>query len=555
MGSRIATIIMLLSFGWTASLEAHATEYHVDAARGSDDAPGTEAQPFRTVLRASESLQPGDRAIIHEGVYHEQIVGGKSGHRDAPIVYEGVDRDKVVLKGSVLVRDWVRRGHVWIKRGLHPITPQNAFVMVDERRLLERVEDSTMVSTGTFFLSKDGTYIIRLWDDANPNTEHSVEVYEYDFAFNSGDRWNGTAKQWIVLRTMTLEKYGAYALSTDADDPQSNSHWELDRLRVRYNNAEGVFYCLDDWLVHDCELIRNRGHGCQINGARVRFVRNICSENEWFGPYEDGGCGLLVGPDATAHSCEITHNVFESNGDPDGYGCGVYFEGRARDNRMENNLVIGGTSAGICFYGSARNRVASNVLISIAPRSDWEMAAAFVLHHSFEGAPTRPEANVIERNTVWGCPRAIVAESSAGKNSPKLYNCFVNNLFARCRFGSSFPAAAGIAMESNLWHECSPDLDRGAFGLASKLKRSLKRLIEGAASEVCNGSADPERSHAPGVSSSTVGTESHSSPVSFYRTSGDRHPAVSRDRSYQGSGNKTSVPAGHRPEMDRLLSR
>lgn len=466
--------LVFLLLGWP--LNAETAVYHVDASRGADDAWGTEAEPFRTVRRASESLNPGDKVVIHEGTYHEQIVGGKSGTPESPIVYEGVSRDRVVLKGSVLVKDWKRIGSAWTKRGLHPITPENAFVMVDDQRLLRKVDSAGALTPGSFFLAPDGTYVIRLWRDTNPNTNHRVEAYEYDFAFNSGDRWGGTAKQWIVLRSMTLEKYGTYAVSTDARHPEANSHWELDRLRVRYNNAEGIFHCLDDWYVHDCEFVRNRGHGCQIDGARVRFIRNICSENEWFGQYEDGGCGLLIGPDATANSCEIANNVFENNGSPDGYGCGVYLEGRCRDNRIRNNLVIGGTAAGIAFYGSRGNNVAENVLVNIAPKSDWNMAAAFVLHHSFEGAPTPPEANVIERNTVWGCPRAIVAEKPKPESAPRMYNRFVGNVFARCKFGSGGTNTTGIAMESNLWYECRHGGERDAAG--NRLRLFLKRLLD-----------------------------------------------------------------------------
>lgn len=462
---------------WGFAIYAGAAVYHVDASRGSDLNPGTDAEPFKTVRRASEVLEPGDTARIHEGEYHEQIVGGKSGREGAPIVYEGVDPDKVILKGSVLVKDWVRTGTSWIKQGLAPVTPENAFVMVDERRLLKRVDRVEALFPGSFFLSRDGVYVIRLWRDADPNTSHSVEVYEYDFAFNSGDRWNGTAKRWIVLRTMTLEKYGTYAVSTDAHHPQANSHWELDRLKVRYNHAEGIFYCLDDWYVHDCEFVRNGGHGCQLNGARVRFVRNVSSENEWFGPSGDGGCGVLIGPDATAHSCEISYNVFENNGHQSGYGCGVYLEGRSRGNYVHNNLLIGGSAAGVGFYGSSKNLVYDNVLIEIAAGSEWDFAAAFVLHPSIEGAPTEPQANLIERNIVWGCPRPIAVQKRTKEGSPESFNRFVNNVFARCRFESSADAAEAVALESNRWLQCPLEGSNQSTGLGKRLKRSLRKLL------------------------------------------------------------------------------
>ncbi len=449
----------------------YAAVYHVDAMKGSVQGSGTEADPFLTIQQATRVLQPGDTALIREGIYHEQIMGGNSGTPDAPVIYEGVDRGKVILQGSVRVKDWIRRGDVWVKKGLHPVTPQNAFVMVDEKRMLRKVDAPEQITTGTFYLLENGTYIIRLWGDADPNRDHNIEVYEYDLALNSGDRWNGTAKKWIVVRNMTLEKYGINAISTDAEHPSDNAHWELDRLTVRYNRAEGVFHCLDDWYVHDCEFIRNGVHGCQINGARVKFINNYCAENEWFGVSGDGGCGVLIGPDASAHSCEIRDNVFKANGDPRGYGCGIYLEGRSRNNLVESNLIAGGTVAGVSFFGSSRNTVINNVLVDIAPDNDWDMAAAFVLHHSLEGAPTEPVGNLIAHNTVWGCPGPLFAQKPEGSVSSGDRNRFVNNVFVRCRFLTPLPKFAQVVLEHNGWYSC-PQTDRSDL-------RALKHSIKG----------------------------------------------------------------------------
>ncbi|MBI5248235.1 MAG: right-handed parallel beta-helix repeat-containing protein [Desulfomonile tiedjei] len=435
---------------------AEARVWHVDCDRGSDSASGSETEPFKTILRASNVLKPGDTVVIREGVYHEQIVGGNSGQEGAPITYEGMDRGKVVMQGSVRVKDWQQSEKVWTKGGLKPITQQNSFVMVDEKRMLKKVDSASQADRGCFHLAPDGVYTIRLWEDSNPNTDHDIDVYEYDFAFNSGDRWDGTAKKWIILRNMTLEKYGVNGISTDAEHPADNSRWELDRLTVRFNRAEGIFYCLDDWYVHDCEFIRNGVHGCQINGARVRFFNNLCAENEWFGVSGDGGCGLLIGPDDSAHSSDVSNNVFADNGDGLGYGCGVYLEGRARNNLIHGNQISGGTSAGICFFGSSHNRVVNNVIVNVAPQTDWENAAAFVLHHSLEGAPTKPTGNLIAHNTVWGCPSPVFVEDPGVILEKKDYNRFVNNLFAMCRFLSPIPGSPGVTFDSNAWYGC-PD--------------------------------------------------------------------------------------------------
>lgn len=448
----IALWVILPLRGWTLT-------YHVDAKKGNDKALGTSTEPFKTITQASKVLQPGDTALIHEGIYHEQIMGGRSGEADAPITYKGVDREKVILQGSVMVNDWKKEGIAWVKRGLRPITHINAFVMVDEKRLLKKVAYPTNLAEGTFHLSPDGTYTIRLWKDADPNRDHRVEVYELDFAFTSGDRWGGTAKKWIVLQTMTIEKYGVFGISTDRRHPEQNSHWELDRLTVRYNHAEGVMFCLDDWYVHDCTFTRNGVHGCQLNGARVRFVSNVSSENEWFGPSVDGGCGILIGPDLSAHSCIVKNNLLENNGHPKGYGCGIYLEGRSHHNLIEDNKIVGGTHCGIGFFGSSYNKVVNNTLINIGPQAIWDESAAFVVDHSYEGDPTQSVGNLVAQNRVLGCRAPLFVRQAVRPVARAEANRFEGNLFADCRASSHIVSPSVVVTVGNTYDSCPGNRD------------------------------------------------------------------------------------------------
>ncbi len=462
--SRIPAIVlpvtwMMIALSLIWPLHGGAATYHVDVNRGNDTSQGTEEEPFRTIRQASRVLRPGDTALIHEGVYHEQIMEGRSGEPGAPITYMGVDRDKVRLQGCVLVRDWRKVGNTWVKRGPEPITHVNAFVMVDEKKMLKKVEAPTNLAEGTFHLSRRGTYTIRMWNDADPNRDHRVEVYDLDFAFNSGNRWGGTAKRWIVLSTMTIEKYGTYAISTDDEAPADNANWELDRLTVRYNHAEGVMSCLDDWYVHDCTFTRNGVHGCQIDGARVRFMNNVCSENEWFGPSVDGGCGILIGADASAHSCMVKNNRFANNGHPDGYGCGIYLEGRSHDNLIEDNEIIGGTHCGVGFFGSSRNRVLNNRLVDIAPQAVWDQTAAFVVNRSYLGEPTQSVGNLVSGNQVRGCRAPLFVRKPARPVDPMEANRFEGNLFAHCRAPSNIQSPSVVVTSGNTYDSCPGNRD------------------------------------------------------------------------------------------------
>jgi hypothetical protein len=77
---------------------------------GSDENPGTEAQPFRTINRAANVVRPGERVVIHVGVYREMIrprFGGEGPNR--MIAYEAAPGEQVVVKGSqILQTAWAR---------------------------------------------------------------------------------------------------------------------------------------------------------------------------------------------------------------------------------------------------------------------------------------------------------------------------------------------------------------------------------------------------------------------------------------------------------------
>lgn len=86
---------------WQPQVEYPKTYYvkqqHLNA---SDDNPGTEEQPFKTINKAAQVLMPGERVVIGEGVYKEFVrpIRGGTGP-DAMISYEAAPGEKVVLSG------------------------------------------------------------------------------------------------------------------------------------------------------------------------------------------------------------------------------------------------------------------------------------------------------------------------------------------------------------------------------------------------------------------------------------------------------------------------
>jgi hypothetical protein len=82
--------------------------YYVDnnSAKADDNGPGTSARPFRTINKAAQVLQPGERVVIASGTYREWVRPERGGTGpDKMISYEAAPEAKVYIKGSEVVKD------------------------------------------------------------------------------------------------------------------------------------------------------------------------------------------------------------------------------------------------------------------------------------------------------------------------------------------------------------------------------------------------------------------------------------------------------------------
>jgi alpha-N-arabinofuranosidase len=93
---------------------SHATEFYVSPS-GHDANHGTKSAPFRTIQHAADLAQPGDTITVHSGTYRERINpprGGTSDHER--IVYRAAPNEKVEIKGSEIVKNWINvQDSVW----------------------------------------------------------------------------------------------------------------------------------------------------------------------------------------------------------------------------------------------------------------------------------------------------------------------------------------------------------------------------------------------------------------------------------------------------------
>jgi alpha-L-arabinofuranosidase len=94
---------------------APAREYHVSV-KGTGKNDGSSQRPFKTISAAARAAMPGDIVIVHEGVYRERVNPPRGGESDTKrIVYRAAPGEKVEIKGSEVIKNWVRvQGDVWL---------------------------------------------------------------------------------------------------------------------------------------------------------------------------------------------------------------------------------------------------------------------------------------------------------------------------------------------------------------------------------------------------------------------------------------------------------
>ena len=82
------------------------TEFHVSPS-GNDSNKGTRETPLQSISAAAALAQAGDIITVHEGVYRERINPPRGGSSDnSRIVYQAAPGEKVVIKGSEVIKNW-----------------------------------------------------------------------------------------------------------------------------------------------------------------------------------------------------------------------------------------------------------------------------------------------------------------------------------------------------------------------------------------------------------------------------------------------------------------
>jgi hypothetical protein len=420
--------------------QAYSKTYYVNQARpnAADDNPGSQDRPLRTIGRAAQVLQPGERVVVAAGVYRERVRPARGGGSSQRLIsYEAAPGAEVVLSGSrVVASKWSlsnrstpnRLQGVWMT-----MLPQEFFARENpfkEVNLTDAQIEHSMLSggEGRYWVEEDGrTLHVRPLGGIDP-AQGKFEVTTRGFIFAPDAFGLG----YIRVKGLTIEHAGNRfprpqqgALST-----MRGHHWIIEDCTVRQCNSIGIdigdqFDTAGPELAQGGQHIvrRNTITDCGIGGVEGPFIQHTliednvirrCGWQDAWRIYECGGIKVHC-----TRSCVLRRNlVTDTISAP-----GIWMDYENVNSRCTSNLIanVQCETGGIFMEASqAPNLVDTNIV--------WATRGNGIYQHDCDEL-------TIAHNLVAGSTDAAVrmqvcqGRIVGGRLSTAKRNRIVNNIF------------------------------------------------------------------------------------------------------------------------------
>ncbi len=405
MNLPVATLLTTLSVHAFLALgsppASAATVYAVDPA-GSDAGPGTAERPWRTIGRATASLEPGDTVLIAEGSYHERVRVERSGEPGKYCTFAARPGAVPVIDGSGIpvakdegLFEIVRASHIRVI-GLRLVDSSQAGIIAESSSDLviqgnrtERTGSSGISAWGCRDVLVDGNEVAHscsgMWQEAISIAGTKGFEVRNNLVYNGRP---GHKKEGICLK-------------------DGSSNGKVHGNRVHHVSAVGIY--VDAWDKHtfDIEVYGNDVHDILDSGGimlasemgglleGIRIFNNLSWRNRY--------CGIVISQNGE----QVPHpmrDIWIVNNTVCGNGTGDWGGGILADNPGLQSAVI-------------RNNICSqNLTFEIAV--GYSPQAAVTIDHNLSDGEHEDPSSRIGGSPVTGAPRFIDVEAGDFKLLP-----------------------------------------------------------------------------------------------------------------------------------------
>jgi len=379
-------------------------EFFVDGENpaASDDNPGTRDRPFQTLNRGVRELRPGDTLTVRGGTYREGLELKLLATAEHPITLQAAPGETVVIKGSEVVKGWVKEGNLWRRegwtqefvtqhctKGCRLVSPDVMEVFQRDGRggdavVLFRVRTPEELRPGKCYWD-EATGVLTIWPyetegPFDPNVG-GVEVPVRGWGLSLQGRF-------VRVRGFQFRQFGMAAITNWPSVSLAGKDCVLEDCQVTWADFVGISVSGFRQVVRRCEAsyCGNSGLGGGV-GEGILIEDGIFTHNNFwrYSPGWHGGGAKLI---PWFNRSVVRNSEFAYN-----YGPGLWLDGSCNDSVLEGNRCHDNEGPGIMVEISrgclVRNNCCYNNRNSL-PGTD-------LMPVEGQGyAPTRCQANRVE---------------------------------------------------------------------------------------------------------------------------------------------------------------
>jgi len=443
--------------------------YHVaqQDPKASDDNPGTEAEPWKTITRCLKELKAGDTVVVKKGIYREELImprkdwdwkgtvrpAFRSGTDYAHMItFLAQPGDEVVIQGSDVVTGWKPyKDRIYVREDW-PVNTQQVFcdgVLLQQiagtmpKMLMDvwkgrKGEGLKDMAAGSFFYDlKEKKLYVWLPDGSDPN-QHVMEVSVREFLFSldadfvrvSGFRM----RHATISSTVNWASVGI-----------NGANNILENCEITWTDFVGLSVGGRNNTILACRMNHHGNSGIGSGGSGHRFIRcetSYCNYRRFDPGWHAGGVKIIP------YSTDILmtgHLAAYNEGD------GIWFDWGNFNVTIENCISHHNRGAGIFYEVSERGTIRNNVCyenesrgVYLSNSSDCQVLHNVFYHNGMSGVACvgvdragppfgaeRTHRLPAANNVIWGnifvdnchpdlCPKQADGRKEAWDTRPEL---------------------------------------------------------------------------------------------------------------------------------------
>ncbi len=376
---RLALVATTVREAWSASVlvlvvsfcGAGAAEFHV-ASAGNDSNPGTFAQPYATISKASGILTAGDTCVIHAGTYREILRPVNSGAVGNLITYRAAGDGVVIVSGADMVSGWANyqgdifRASTAIDRGA-----RKNQIFVDGRMMVEARWPNVPWDAAGGFDMFDAMNLAKASIGTGSTTMTVQGLNQPDGFWNGATVWALIGGRWTAqTATVTASTAGSITISgkstpwfPDAFASQGQDGGAYLTGKLEALDAPGEWF-LQSGTVYLMTVDRSdpSRHVVEVRNGRLTVDLSARNGIVLTGITCFAGAANITGNNCTLQNCTFRYISHEPTKPSYGYHGGITISGSG--NLIDRCRCSDSSGNGIFISGSSntvRNSIVRNV--------------------------------------------------------------------------------------------------------------------------------------------------------------------------------------------------